>query len=75
MLITTYVWQEKSGAVTEIDYANFADEISKWVESEEMNDKEGLKREAGGGETKSIPTPPTEPKKPPKFQKSIDVDW
>ena len=63
--------KSKTGEVTDADYANFADEISKWLEMEE----------AGGGPNFMPPTnptspaPPTHPNSRPKIEKSQDVDW
>ena len=63
--------KSKTGEVTDADYANFADEISKWLEMEEVG---------GNPSVTAHPTPPTPPNPPtpptsPKIEKSQDVDW
>ena len=59
----------ETGEVTDADYANFADEISRWLEMEE----------AGGSnfDPPPNPVPPTPPTPPAtqKVEKSNDVDW
>ena len=64
--------KSKSGKATDADYAEFADEISKWLEMEEA--KESLDYAPS-----LSPTPPSSPtahsSSSPKIEKSQDVDW